>query len=115
MAIGERGANESTFEEDLAFHLGHGMVFGNYNTGDFVMARGVNSKMPELFETYHVFNKEECDAWFVWTAVGNLNNFARLLVSLTEVYPKVIRRAKGKIREADVDKILKLNNIYYGK
>lgn len=108
MRLEKRDINDSTFEEDLAFHLAHGLVCSD--DGIFLLAREVDDSKPELFETYHIYPKETCNAWFVWTAVGNIHIFGRLLAEVIRFHPNVYRRAKGKIRVCSSDRILKTIN-----
>lgn len=63
---------EEPFANYVLHHARHGFV---YATPDFfVMGRPVNRKAaPELIrDATHAFPREECDAWFIHAAAGNM-------------------------------------------
>lgn len=68
-----RGAS---FRYELEAHLLHGYV---YSAPDyFAMARPV-SRSINVGDLEAVHPREECDAWFIWLAVGDLQKLLKLL------------------------------------
>jgi len=62
----------STFQRDLEAHLLNGYVFSTPQA--FAMGRAVNSKADEalILDPWHSFKSEDCDAWLIWLAAGDL-------------------------------------------
>lgn len=66
------------FVEDLEAHLFNGYVF---NTPDlFVMGRAVDSSAERavIVNPWHTFDAEQCDAWLVYLAAGDLRKLIEL-------------------------------------
>jgi hypothetical protein len=66
------------FVEDLEAHLFNGYVF---NTPDlFVMGRAVDSSAEQsaIVNPWHTFAREQCDAWLVYLAAGDLRQLITL-------------------------------------
>lgn len=99
--------NRSTFEEDLAFHLqAPGAVV--HKVGGLLFARPVKYNEPEKWETYTVYPREECDAWYVWLAVGEARQFAKLLRYFLPPLKYVIRKKKDVFHVVSSEKLLQL-------
>ncbi|SKA88865.1 hypothetical protein SAMN02745166_01498 [Prosthecobacter debontii] len=65
------------FRRHLEAHLLHGYVHST--PAGFVMARPVCSTAPaEIIDPWHVFPREECDAWWIWLAAGDLGSLMHL-------------------------------------
>ena len=62
----------STFQRDLEAHLLNGYVISTPQA--FAMGRAVNSKADEalILDPWHSFKSEDCDAWLIWLAAGDL-------------------------------------------
>jgi hypothetical protein len=103
--LGRAQEGEYTFEDDLAFHLSYGVVYADNE--NFLMMRPVRKDEPESFETYKTWSDGSPDAWFVWTAVGEMKKLAQLVVGgVAKRYPTIIKRGNGKIKYIPFDKIL---------
>ena len=76
-AVYEREDCARTFREDLEAHLLNGYVYSTPTA--FVMARPVRHDAPreELVNPWHVFPRGEWDAWMVYLAAGDLEEFWR--------------------------------------
>lgn len=74
-AVYEREECARTFREDLEAHLLNGYVFSTPTM--FMMGRPVRHDAPpeDLVNPWVVFPREECDAWMVYLAAGNLAEF----------------------------------------
>jgi hypothetical protein len=60
----ERGVS---FREELEAHLWHGFVFSTPEA--FLMGRPV-PKGAQIFDVWQTWSAAECNAWFIWLAVG---------------------------------------------
>ena len=62
-----------TFDEDLSLHLEFGFVF---NTPEFfIMGRPIcrSAMCGLILDPSYQFKREECDAWHIYLAAGNLS------------------------------------------
>lgn len=77
-AVYEREWCAATFREDLEAHLIGGYVHSTPEA--FVMARPVCSTAEEavVLDPWHVFPREECDAWLIWLAAGKVSTLMGL-------------------------------------
>jgi hypothetical protein len=60
------------FEDDVAAHVRTGYVF--VTPTSILLGRAVPRDADDalISDPWHAFAPSECDAWFVWLAVGNL-------------------------------------------
>lgn len=100
----ELDKTRSTFEEDLAFHLVHGLV---YRWGkDILFARPVKKDEEQYWETYRVYPIEECDAWYVWLAVGSAETMTSLFSGFVPKLKYIIRKKDDRFRVLETDRLL---------
>ena len=66
-----------SFREDLEAHLQNGYVISTPTA--FVMGRPVDSGADpaQIVDPWHEFDPEECDAWLVYLAAGNIADVLR--------------------------------------
>lgn len=72
-AVYEREPCAATFSQDLEAHLCAGYVHSI--PSGFVMARPVCSTadVELILDPWHTFERDECDAWLIWLAAGDLS------------------------------------------
>jgi hypothetical protein len=77
-AVYDREPCARTFREDLEAHLLNGYVFSTPSA--FAMGRPVRSSADpaQIVNPWHSFNREECDAWQVYLAAGDISSVIHL-------------------------------------
>jgi hypothetical protein len=70
---------EEPLENYVRWHLKHGFVFSTPDA--FVMGRAVNKDAPkaEILGLAHLFPREECNAWYLFAASGDMGKMWKFL------------------------------------
>ena len=100
--------NRTSFEEDLAFHLAapHALVFSF--EGSMIFARPVSVLKSEEWETYKSWPIADCDAWYIWLAIGKADTLLHLMDKLAPELPLIIRKKNDKLRVVETKKLKEL-------
>jgi hypothetical protein len=101
----ERKPGMMSFDEVMAWHFNHGFVFSTPIY--FIMGRPVNSKAPvqSVLDPSVQFEADDCDAWHVCLAAGNLEQAWTILP-----WPLGLIGfdRKGELRFYDIDRVRRL-------
>lgn len=100
-AVYQREACARSFDDDLAAHLKGGYVFSTPDA--FVMIRPVRSFADErlIVDPWVKFEREDCNAWLVYLAAGDL---ASLLPLLPYPLPLIGWERKNRLRWRSLEK-----------